>query len=89
MKYLSGTFKPRRDKITVGCVIRRVVLWLVTLIVMAALTFFSSLFIVFRSNCKTLQKEVIKKAESCEFVQWVPSLYLSDEEITVLKGEKK
>ena len=89
MKYLRGTFRPRSSKITSGCVIRRILLCFVTLCVMAALALFSSLFVVFNSDCKPLKKEVIEKSEKSEITRWIPSLYLSDEEITVLKGEKK
>ncbi len=86
MRYLRGTFRPRGAKTTVGAFWGRVFLCIVTLILMCALTLFSSLWVIFKSDCREIHKKVVDKAYENKYTEWIPSIYLSDDEIHLLRG---
>lgn len=84
MRYLRGTFKPRGAKTTTSGIFAKILLCLVTLIIMCAITVFSSLYVIFKSDCRVLQKKVVDKALENKYTDWIPSVYLSDNEISAL-----
>lgn len=70
-----------RKKLTVGNVVRRILLSLGTILLMVLVTVYSALFVVARGPSKSLRNMLVLSAKQASATKWVPSLFLSKDTI--------
>ena len=80
----------KKRKITVWCVVRRVLLCLFTLIVLAAASLYLLLLTVAKGPSETVRNMLVLSAKQASATKWIPSLFLDDGTVeSIVKGSEE
>lgn len=79
----------RKQKMTVGCVIRRVLLVLLTAVVFAVGALFAVANTLANGPSETARSKAVMSAMQASAVKWLPGLFLSDEVVDKIIADSK
>lgn len=79
----------RKQKLTVGCVIRRVLLVLLTAVVFALGALFAVANTLANGPSETARSKAVMSAMQASAVKWLPGLFLSDEVVDKIIADSK
>jgi len=89
-KRRPGSYRSRRKKgLTLGCVIRRILLFILTIILMLVITVFSLCATVANGPSPTVRNLLVLSALQASATKWVPGLFLPDETVEEILSASK
>lgn len=78
-----------KKKLSVGCIIRRALLSVVSVLMAAVLTLFTLCFILARGPSVTVRNKLVLSAKQASATKWLPGLFLDSETVDMIVEDSK